>query len=180
MSWLTEHQRLMAAAPGWRHGWDLWWGSCTRCRGSRRPKALRTWRCPPRRRRLCRQRRLCRRCWDGVTLILFMSPTARSGWGRPASCRSHRAGPALVTQSGMEETMAERSVAWDTGEAISGTPFRHMIKAADTGSRFSAQLAVVKAGELIIPHSHRDEDEFSFVFRGRIGGRVATTTWWLR
>jgi hypothetical protein len=76
--------------------------------------------------------------------------------------------------------MAERSVAWDTGEAISGTPFRHMIKAADTGSRFSAQLAVVKAGELIIPHSHRDEDEFSFVFRGRIGGRVATTTWWLR
>jgi quercetin dioxygenase-like cupin family protein len=76
--------------------------------------------------------------------------------------------------------MAERSVAWDTGEAISGTPFRHMIKAAGTGSRFSAQLAVVKAGELIIPHSHRDEDEFSFVFRGRIGGRVATTTWWLR
>jgi mannose-6-phosphate isomerase-like protein (cupin superfamily) len=80
----------------------------------------------------------------------------------------------------MEDTMAERSVAWDTGEAISGTPFRHMIKAAGTGSRFSAQLAVVKAGELIIPHSHRDEDEFSFVFRGRIGGRVATTTWWLR
>jgi mannose-6-phosphate isomerase-like protein (cupin superfamily) len=74
--------------------------------------------------------------------------------------------------------MAARSVGWDTGEAIPGTPFRHMIKAADTGSRFSAQLAVVKAGELVIPHSHRDEDEFSFVFRGRIRGRVATTTWW--
>jgi Cupin domain len=26
--------------------------------------------------------------------------------------------------------------------------------------------------ELVIPHAHRDEDEFSFVFRGRIGGRV--------
>ena len=84
----------------------------------------------------------------------------------------------LVTQSGMEETMAARSVGWDTGEVIPGTPFRHMIKAADTGSRFSAQLAVVKVGEL--PHFPRDEGEFSFVFRGRIGGRVATTTWWLR
>ena len=68
--------------------------------------------------------------------------------------------------------MAARSVGWDTGEAIPGTPFRHMIKAADTGRRFSAQSAVVKAGELLIPHFHRDEDEFFFVIRGRIGGRV--------
>ena len=68
--------------------------------------------------------------------------------------------------------MAARSVGWDTGEAIPGTPFRHMIKAADTGRRFSAQSAVVKAGELLIPHFHRDEDEFFFVLRGRIGGRL--------
>jgi quercetin dioxygenase-like cupin family protein len=72
----------------------------------------------------------------------------------------------------MEETMAARSVAWDTGEAISGTTFRHMIKAADTDGRFSAQSTVLRPGELVMPHSHRDEDEFSFVFRGRIGGRV--------
>jgi hypothetical protein len=37
----------------------------------------------------------------------------------------------------MEETMTARSVAWDTGEAIPGSPFRRMITAADTGRRFS-------------------------------------------
>jgi hypothetical protein len=30
-----------------------------------------------------------------------------------------------------------KTVAWGSGEAISGTTFRHMIKAADTGGRFS-------------------------------------------
>lgn len=68
--------------------------------------------------------------------------------------------------------MTAQSIAWDTGEAIPGTSFRHLIKAADTGGRFSTQSAVLKPGRLVIPHSHRDEDEFSFVFRGRIGGRV--------
>jgi quercetin dioxygenase-like cupin family protein len=68
--------------------------------------------------------------------------------------------------------MAARTVAWDTGEPIPGTPFRHLIKAADTEGRFSAQSAVLAPRRLVLPHSHRDEDEYSFVFRGRIGGRV--------
>ena len=68
--------------------------------------------------------------------------------------------------------MAERSVAWDTGHPIPGTPFRHLITGADTDGRFSAQSAVLRPGQLVVPHSHRHEDEFSFVFRGRIGGRV--------
>jgi len=68
--------------------------------------------------------------------------------------------------------MAARSLAWDTGEPIPGTPFRHLIKAADTGGRFSTQSAVLGPGRLVMPHTHRDEDEFSFVFRGRIGGFV--------
>ena len=68
--------------------------------------------------------------------------------------------------------MAVRSVAWDTGEAIPGTYFRHMIKTADTGGRFSTLSAVLGPGELVPPHSHRDEDEFNSVFRGRIGGRL--------
>jgi quercetin dioxygenase-like cupin family protein len=72
----------------------------------------------------------------------------------------------------MEEIMTARSVAWDTGEAIPGTYFRHMIRAADTGGRFSSLSAVLAPGDLTPPHSHRDEDEFTFVFRGRIGGRV--------
>ena len=67
--------------------------------------------------------------------------------------------------------MAERSGAWDT-EAIPGTPFRKMITAADTDGRFSTLSVVLGAGDLVLPHSHRDEEEFSFVFRGRIGGRV--------
>ena len=61
----------------------------------------------------------------------------------PACCRLHRLGPILVTQFEMEETMAVRSVAWDTGEAIHGTYFRHMIKTADTGGRFSTLSAVL-------------------------------------
>jgi quercetin dioxygenase-like cupin family protein len=72
----------------------------------------------------------------------------------------------------MEEIMTARSVAWNTGEAIPGSPFRRMITAADTGRRFSSLSAVLGPGDLVLPHSHRDEDEFSFVFRGRIGGRV--------
>ena len=68
--------------------------------------------------------------------------------------------------------MAVRSVAWDSGEPIPGTGFRHLVRAADTEGRFSTQSAVLGAGKLVVPHSHRYEDEFSFVFRGRIGGRV--------
>ena len=68
--------------------------------------------------------------------------------------------------------MAEGSVAWDTGDPIPGTPFRHLIRAADTEGRFSTQSAVLRPGKLVVPHAHLYEDEFSFVFRGRIGGRV--------
>lgn len=68
--------------------------------------------------------------------------------------------------------MTDRSVAWDTGEPIPGTPFRHLIRAADTQGRFSTQSEVLGPGKFVIPHSHQNEDEFSFVFRGRIGGRV--------
>jgi quercetin dioxygenase-like cupin family protein len=68
--------------------------------------------------------------------------------------------------------MTSRSIAWDTGEPIPGTPFRHLIRAADTEGRFSAQSAVLEPRKLVMPHTHRDEDEFTFVFRGRIGGRV--------
>ena len=68
--------------------------------------------------------------------------------------------------------MGDRKVAWDTGKPIPGTPFRHLVRAADTEGRFSAQSAVLRPGKLVVPHTHRDEDEFSFVFRGRIGGRV--------
>jgi quercetin dioxygenase-like cupin family protein len=68
--------------------------------------------------------------------------------------------------------MTELSVAWNSGEPIPGTPFRQLIKAADTQGRFSAQSAVLGPGRLVVPHTHRNEDEFSFVYRGSIGGRV--------
>ena len=68
--------------------------------------------------------------------------------------------------------MAARSVAWDTGTPIPGTPFRQLITTGDTDGRFSSQSAVLRAGQLVVPHVHEHEDEFSFVFRGRIGGRV--------
>ena len=68
--------------------------------------------------------------------------------------------------------MAARSVSWDTGPGIPGTVFRQMITGEDTGGRFSAQSAVLRPRELVMPHSHQNEDEFTFVYRGRIGGLV--------
>jgi quercetin dioxygenase-like cupin family protein len=68
--------------------------------------------------------------------------------------------------------MSARSVSWDNGPTIPGTVFRHLIAADDTGGRFSAQSAVLAPRELVIPHSHEREDEFTFVYRGRIGGLV--------
>jgi mannose-6-phosphate isomerase-like protein (cupin superfamily) len=68
--------------------------------------------------------------------------------------------------------MNDRSVAWDNGDPIPGTPFRHLIREGDTGGRFSTQSAVLSPRELVIPHSHQHEDEFTFVFRGSIGGMV--------
>lgn len=69
-------------------------------------------------------------------------------------------------------SLSPRSVSWDNGPEIPGTVFRHMITADDTGGRFSAQSAVMAPRELVIPHSHEREDEFTFVHRGRIGGLV--------
>ena len=68
--------------------------------------------------------------------------------------------------------MSARSVSWDSGPAIPGTVFRQLITADDTGGRFSSQSAVLSPRELVIPHSHEREDEFTFVHRGRIGGLV--------
>ncbi len=68
--------------------------------------------------------------------------------------------------------MSARSVSWDNGPAIPGTVFRHLITGEDTDERFSAQSAVLAPRELVIPHSHQHEDEFTFVHRGRIGGLV--------
>jgi hypothetical protein len=81
MSWLMEHQRLIG-----RCAWvGLVLGHCTRCPGSRRPKALRTWRCPPRRRGLCRPRRLLRHCWDGFDFDRARNPLDY-GW---VDCSRH-------------------------------------------------------------------------------------------
>ncbi|MDO5740504.1 MAG: cupin domain-containing protein [Ornithinimicrobium sp.] len=68
--------------------------------------------------------------------------------------------------------MAARSVSWDNGPKIPGTVFRHLITGEDTEGRFSAQSAVLAPHELVIPHSHQNEDEYTFVYRGRIGGLV--------
>jgi mannose-6-phosphate isomerase-like protein (cupin superfamily) len=70
------------------------------------------------------------------------------------------------------KVMSARSVSWDNGPAIPGTIFRHLITADDTGGQFSAQSAVLAPRRLVIPQRHEREDEFTFVYRGRIGGLV--------
>ena len=61
---------------------------------------------------------------------------------------------------------------WDEGEPIIGSPFRHLIRAAQTEGRFSAQSAVLTPRTLIVPHTHTREDEFTFVYEGVIGVRL--------
>ena len=68
--------------------------------------------------------------------------------------------------------MDAHTTTWDTGAPIPGTVFRQLVTAADTGGRFSLQSAVIRPRELVVPHVHRDEDEFTLVLRGKIGGRV--------
>lgn len=68
--------------------------------------------------------------------------------------------------------MIEGSPASDTGEPIPGTPFRQILGASDTEGRFSTQSAVLRPSQLVIPQTHLNEDDFSFVFLGGIGGRV--------
>lgn len=63
---------------------------------------------------------------------------------------------------------------WDEGDPIVGTPFRHMVMADETGGAFSAQSAVMAPGELVVPHTHTREDEFTIVLEGRVGALVGT------
>lgn len=88
----------------------------------------------------------------------------------PAGTQSQRPADAVLEDSRNE--MTARSVSWDDGPAIPGTGFRHLITGDDTDGRFSAQSAVLAPRELVIPHSHQHEDEYTMVYRGRIGGLV--------
>jgi quercetin dioxygenase-like cupin family protein len=69
-------------------------------------------------------------------------------------------------------TNSHHAVDWDKGAPIPGTPFRQLITGNDSGGRLSAQSAVLSAKELVMPHTHTREDEFTFVFRGTVGARV--------
>ena len=64
------------------------------------------------------------------------------------------------------------SVRWDEGSPIVGTPFRNLVAAEETRGAFSAQSAVMAPGELVVPHTHTREDEFSVLLEGRIGALV--------
>lgn len=58
------------------------------------------------------------------------------------------------------------------GDRIPGTSFIEKIRPDDSDGRLSCQEATMAARELVIPHVHSREDEFSLVIRGRIGARV--------
>lgn len=66
------------------------------------------------------------------------------------------------------------------GEPIPGTSFIEKIRAADTGGRLSCQEARMPPRELVIPHVHSREDEFTLLIRGRIGARVGEVDYDLR
>lgn len=58
------------------------------------------------------------------------------------------------------------------GEPITGTAFRYKIRSKDTGGRLTLLEAIMQPGELIPPHTHTLEDEFTSVYKGSIGVRV--------
>lgn len=60
----------------------------------------------------------------------------------------------------------------DEGETIwlGGTGVRHLLRGEDAGGRFSLVEHPLQPRELAAPlHRHRDEDEYSYVTRGRVG-----------
>ncbi|HEY6407796.1 MAG TPA: cupin domain-containing protein [Ktedonobacteraceae bacterium] len=58
------------------------------------------------------------------------------------------------------------------GESIPDSPFLQKILGVDTDGHFSLMEATMAPRELVIPHTHTREDEFTFVHRGEIGARV--------
>jgi len=58
------------------------------------------------------------------------------------------------------------------GESIPDTPFLQKILGADTDGRFFLMEAEMAPREIVMPHTHTKEDEFTFVYRGEIGARV--------
>jgi quercetin dioxygenase-like cupin family protein len=58
------------------------------------------------------------------------------------------------------------------GLPIPGTAFRYKIRGQETGARLFLFEAIMQPGELIPPHTHTLEDEFTFVYEGAIGVRV--------
>ena len=58
------------------------------------------------------------------------------------------------------------------GDNIPGTPFLQKILGSDTNGRFFLMEATMAPRELVMPHTHTNEDEFTFVYRGEIGARV--------
>jgi quercetin dioxygenase-like cupin family protein len=58
------------------------------------------------------------------------------------------------------------------GAPIAGTAFRYKLSADDTGGRLTLFEAIMQPGEMIPPHTHTREDEFTFVYQGSIGVRI--------
>jgi quercetin dioxygenase-like cupin family protein len=58
------------------------------------------------------------------------------------------------------------------GDRIPGTPFLQKILGSDTDGRFFLMEAIMAPREIVVPHTHTKEDEFTFVYRGEIGARV--------
>ena len=58
------------------------------------------------------------------------------------------------------------------GDSIPDSPFLQKILGADTDGRFFLMEAKMAPREIVMPHTHTREDEFTFVYRGEIGARV--------
>lgn len=58
------------------------------------------------------------------------------------------------------------------GKSIPGSPFLQKILDVDTNGSFVVLEATMAPRELVMPHTHSREDEFTYVYQGEIGARV--------
>lgn len=66
----------------------------------------------------------------------------------------------------------EAVLGWNEGEPILLTPFRRAVEAAHSGERVTILKATMSPGSLVRAHTHKREDEFTFVYRGTIAALV--------
>src|SRR5689334_3394460 len=67
---------------------------------------------------------------------------------------------------------SSRTIGWDTGAPILGTPFREVVTAAEAGGALVVLAAEMPVGLHVDEHCHEDEDQITIVIEGCVGAAI--------